>query len=354
MIRVQLHEILNQRDVLHPAVSIYLTQESRKGPQRQNLKLRRLCRQARQLIRRDKGKSLADQVVSPIEAQIEYLSNKYPRGGLGIFSTANEQFYVLIPWSGPELSVVSSSFHTKPLVKWSQDPRRFFLLSASRNAVNLSISSPSGLFHIHREELKATPREEGSPGRRSRSAQAHNAEQKIVREIRKKLNHFQNHLTGNMFPLLVCGRPAFARPILERINYPYTILESLDVNPLSVSGEALRKRATEFLVEKQKMSHRDLLLEISNSRPVYSLQEIAKASVQGRIDTLVVAEDQQVWGQLNRVTGRLRVFDRQRNSRDDDLLDDISEEVLRYRGEVRVLPKKEIPGKSLACAVLRW
>jgi hypothetical protein len=56
---------------------------------------------------------------------------------------------------------------------------------------------------------------------------------------------------------------------------------------------------------------------------------IAQATVSRRVDYLLIAQGSQVWGTMDRYSGRIVQRSAQQDTRDDDVLDDLAEATLR-------------------------
>jgi hypothetical protein len=80
--------------------------------------------------------------------------------------------------------------------------------------------------------------------------------------------------------------------------------------------------------------------------------QIAKAALKGNVRKLIVAEDFNVFGKLDKASGGLAIHPTDMDHEDDCLLDDLAQAVLLKGGEVVVAKKNEIPGGKLIMAIL--
>jgi hypothetical protein len=83
-----------------------------------------------------------------------------------------------------------------------------------------------------------------------------------------------------------------------------------------------------------------------------SLFQIAKATAQGRVRKLIIAEETQIFGKFNAKTGNISLHAGHLDHADDDILDDLAQAVLAQGGEVVVAPREQIPRASHALAIL--
>src|SRR5262249_16991091 len=77
-------------------------------------------------------------------------------------------------------------------------------------------------------------------------------------------------------------------------------------------------------------------------------------AVTGRVRTLLVAEEESVWGSLDRATGSIRRHDGEKGSEDADGLDDIAEEAYKRGGDVYVVPRAVMPVQGPIAALYRF
>jgi hypothetical protein len=84
------------------------------------------------------------------------------------------------------------------------------------------------------------------------------------------------------------------------------------------------------------------------------IEEIGPAAVAGRLECLFVAEDESVWGVLDRKTGSIERREAQRDAEDADVLDDVAEEAFKRGAEVYVVPRASLPGTGPIAAIYRF
>jgi hypothetical protein len=91
------------------------------------------------------------------------------------------------------------------------------------------------------------------------------------------------------------------------------------------------------------------------ARTSRDLEEIVPAASQGRVDSIIAAFGERIWGTWNAETQHAAVEDGRRLSgRWIDLLDLALQESLRHDGHVCVVPREHVPDGGVVAAVLRW
>ena len=161
---------------------------------------------------------------------------------------------------------------------------------------------------------------------------------------------------GDRAPLVLAA-VGHLHPLFRRAcDLPGLLPEGLPGCPDRLSDDELRRRAW-ALVEPVFGRRRDEALATyrrlsGTGRTASAVEEVVPAAWRGEIETLFVATDRTLWGQIDPGSGRVVRSD-EPIPRDDDLLNVASASVLRHGGVVYPLPAAETPeGASLAG--IRW
>ena len=88
-------------------------------------------------------------------------------------------------------------------------------------------------------------------------------------------------------------------------------------------------------------------------RAATSIEDVVRAAYQGRVDTLLLAEGEAVWGRYHEEADEVATGQEFAETRE-DLLNAIAARTLRQGGTVYVLPEKDIPEDAPAAAILRY
>lgn len=84
------------------------------------------------------------------------------------------------------------------------------------------------------------------------------------------------------------------------------------------------------------------------------LDEILPAARDGRVDALVVASDEAVWGRFDADSSKLAAAHGSPGRGEEDLLNLAVVLALRQGGRALVMPRSERPGRHLAADALRF
>ncbi len=297
--------------------------------------------------------------------------------GMAVFHAPGFTRYYRLTRPMPELAIVADSFHVKPMIRFLQSNKRFYLLVIGQKAVSLYVGSPSGLKTVDltglpvslREALGVNEKRELVKGTQSaapgRSPVFHgggtpefNKKEELLAFFRTIDQALWQTLRDERAPLFLAG-PGHYFPLYRDICR-YSNLASAGVegsfdgtHPDDLHGKAwpvisahLTKLDEESINEYHRMSDRKLTSEI--------LTEVTRAAVHGRVRKLFLADDKRLFGKIDAVTGDVMLHGDQAGPEDDDVLDDLAEAVLKRAGDVLLIDRARMPRDSAAAAIFRW
>jgi hypothetical protein len=128
-----------------------------------------------------------------------------------------------------------------------------------------------------------------------------------------------------------------------RVEATFVVATSYHIKPLlrwMQIGRDLKPSLVEFYRAE------DLNLVANN------IFDISRAAVRGQVRKLVVADDINIFGKIDRKSGQIAVHPVHLDHEDDDILDDLAQEVLARGGEVIVASQDEIPRGRPILAIL--
>jgi Bacterial archaeo-eukaryotic release factor family 3 len=138
---------------------------------------------------------------------------------------------------------------------------------------------------------------------------------------------------------------------------PFLLGNGIQAEPSSMDLEQLRVLAWQQ-IEPGYLKRLGGLLEryhSAKSRQMASddLDQVAEATVAGRVGTLLVEADRQIPGRLDEATGRI---ERGELSHPEigDILNDLAETVARMKGDVVVVPAERMPSTTGIAATYRF
>ena len=275
-----------------------------------------------------------------------------------------------------ELAIVSDSFHLKPLKQYLQTLDHYQLLCVDRNNIRLYEGNRNQLDELElKPEVPRTIQEAlGSEltdehltvaaygGVGGTSIHGHGSKkdevgidtERFFRAVDRAIA--ENYSKPAGVPLVLAALPQHHSVFQSVSHNPMLLKNGLKINAKSLDTEELRRRAWE-LFEPSYLQSLDKLAEeynISTSQGLSTdnLKEAGKAAAGSRIAKILVEQDRIIPGKVNE-TG-LITTDNIENPEVDDLLDDLSELVLKTGGQVMVVPSDKMPTKTGLAAIYRY
>jgi hypothetical protein len=327
MIKINPYHVLNLTPkVDSPCLSLYASSER---------ELAQLIEKAEELGLKTYDGSTVDRLLKPMHTIFKNIGSNGVNYPVALFSTKGFSGYAKLPFSAKPLSVVASSFHVKPLLKWMQREHPFSLLCLREKDAILYQGSLSYFEEIERLEYRDLKTMDGLFNALDRA---------VYRSIQ-----------SSRVPLVLAGELDLIE-IYKSVSGYRGIVDDSIVDPNVIEDlEKLHSNAVEILepfLEQKEANHiSSYLVAERGGRTSSVLQEIVQLSLARKVKHLFVNEKMNVWGKINYETGSFTYSPRQTET-EDDVLDDLAEIVVRNHGVVTVLPPEKMPNGKAACAIL--
>ncbi len=365
-----------------PCISIYMpTHRSHPENQQDHIKFKNLLKELEKSLSEKYTNSEINEILEPFHALVlnEEFWNYNPVG-IAVFGAKG--FFEIYGLSSltSELAIAANTFHTKPLRQYLQSVDRYHILGINLHEAKLyegnrySITEvplenvmPNTITDALGEELTEphlTAASYGGAGQGS-SAMFHghgskNDEvdkdaERFFRTISTHIHEKYSMPTG--LPLILATLPEHQNLFLKVSNNSLLLEEAINVVPESVSREKLIQMAWEvmepaYLAELDKLS--ESFSQSKNDKlGSDSINEIARAAFDGRVDTLLIEADKIIAGKIDPETGKIKNADINQPDTD-DLLDDLGELVIKMGGKVRILPQDRMPVQTGIAAIFRY
>ena len=283
---------------------------------------------------------------------------------LAAFAGPGEVQVVPLPEALPRVVSVGRHAYLKPLLPLLAQNQRFWLLALSAGRARLFAMTPFTLREVELEPATATtaaapmpPAEHGANAAED-TAQQDTLAEALPQDLERLARVLQDKLGTDAAPVLLAAEPRILGHFRKTVPLPTLMEEALVLNPHAFPPAELQRRALELLRPVLRIPTEDLLEQIrarlGDATPdvAIRLEEILAAAEAGRVDALVVAADDVVWGRFE-IDGQI-VAHGHPTAQDEDLLNQAAVATLRNGGRSFALPRAEIPRASLAAATLRF
>ncbi len=347
-----------------PAISLYLATDvsGKDGDAKLRLNLQRLYKSAEALVVRTYDRKTRDRLLHPLKKALSILGLKRAKGGIGIYHSEQFSGIVRLPTIISDLAVAADSFHIKPVLRCVQSRRSYYLLALRKKHADLYLVTVDGTKHVERIALKLPQDRPVLADRGSKHWLADGTKirrQKDLNDNMEQLNRqIECAIHGERIPLLLAGPHHQQETFRDFCSYGNLLERGISGHVDGHDVEALTNLSMTTMGDYfDELDYRSVIAfrkAEASGLATTDLQEIARAAARGQIQSLLVAEDRQVWGHLDRNSGQIQVLDQLGHTPADDLLDDLAELTLVKGGGVTVLPSVKMPRNHLIAAVLRW
>lgn len=369
-----------------PSISLFIPTPRTGREQRQGrLILKQLLREARSnplLERLDLEEQ--EMLLRPVKMLLDgHVPWEHPANGLAILRSLNTFRLYRLPYSPKTRAIVGGHFFLKPLLPLLSADEPFYILALSQKHVRflsctryeeekvpLPEAVPKNLARVlarkQRENDLQYHSSTASSGRERGGHAAIFHGQGIGTDTLKDdiLRYFQQ-IDHGLHPILhdrqvplVLAAVDYLQPLYQEANtYPFLLEQGLAGNPDKLSDEDLRKLAWKIAEAsvggEQKAAVATYQEFEGTERTSQNLGEIAQAASAGRILSLFIASDEELWGTFDATTMALDIHSSARAG-DEELLDRLAAQTLLHDGAVYSIEHARMPGGALGAAIFRY
>lgn len=344
-----------------PRVSIFIpTHKTFPDAQQDPIRLSNALKEAdRQLAAADVRN--AEELLSAARLRTEaHKFWRYQDRGLAVLIEDGMTRWLKLPQAVPELSIVASRYHVRPLIDTFSDAGRFYVLAATRGSVRFFDAGERELEEIKIEDLPPSldaikgrtdfddqagyhTRSRGSAAAPKYHALGESAEDyeevelgQFAQAVAKSVDR---HLAADARPLILVAQPRLMGRLREKLGYRNTAETGVQTDPTSMSEKDLQAKVWAVAGPLLRQPRDDLRarckawLEGADIPGSGDLQELIRSADEGRIETLLVARDANVWGTYDDEQCTVR-FDNANGPDNEDLLNLLALKSLSQGGDV--------------------
>lgn len=245
----------------------------------------------------------------------------------------------------------------RPLLPVLAQHRRFWLLAFSTGRARLFAVTPFSCEEVPlalEKTANETAESEGGTEREEGFAAA-----ALSDEIQRVEKAVKARIGTDPAPLLLAAEPRVSGYFRKLADLPQLEEQGLQGNPHAFSPTELKTRALEIMRPNLESECRAVLEQIdarlgtAESTVAIRLEEVMGAAAEGRVDAILVASDENLWGRFLPGEGLVHAHGSP-NGKDEDLLNQAAVMTLRNGGRAFALPRAQIPRTSAAAALFRF
>jgi hypothetical protein len=365
-----------------PCLSLYQPTHRRHPDNQQDpIRFRNLVKELEASLRQKYPTAESRLLLEPFEAlahDAEFWNHTLD--GLAVLGGPGTFRALTIPQSVAELVVVADSFHTKPLRRFLQSVDRYQVLGLNLDKIRLFEGNRHALVEL--ELVPGVPRTiadalggeltephqtvasyggaggASNPMHHGHGGKADEADIDAERFFRAVDRAVLAHYTKpSGLPLILAALPEHHHLFHQVSQNPLLLHDGIRFSPDFLPTDELRERAWQAVAPRYQARLASLREEFEQARSKSvgsdDLAQVAEAAHSGRVETLLVDADRQIAGRLDGATGRVELANLS-DPHIDDLLDDLSELVMKKGGTVLVIPSAGMPSRTGLAAIYRY
>ncbi len=298
------------------------------------------------------------------------------RRGLAIFAGPEFFAYYRLPLNFEELVVVRRRFHLKPLLELLSEDGHFYVLALSQDGVRLLEGTRDNVHALSLEHVPANLAEALQYDQREKvmrsavkssgggvygagGSQDVDNKQDILRYFQMVDRGVREWIADKHIPLVLAGVD-YLLPIYREANtYPHLVEEGITGSPDGLSDKELHQRAWAVVepyfarTQAQAVARYEELAGRDEGGASNDVVGVVRAAHEGRVATLFVARDVQLWGVYRAHSHKVHVHP-SRQPGDQDLLDVAAVQTFLNGGTVYVVDRDAVPGGDVLAAIYRY
>lgn len=279
-----------------------------------------------------------------------------------------------------DMSAIGHRFLLRPILDRLGPGERFHILAMSAGGTRLLAATreacrditPPGLPHSLSEVVAETEaevtRQANQPGRGSAGeaagstrhayespAELHKTQ--LIDYIRHTVKAVRRHLAGDPAPVVLVAEPELAGQVRTLNSWPELLPDFVNRHPARMRDEDLHAAALALLPTEEERA--EPVLDRINGRlgrgeptAALKLEEILTAARDGRVDSVLIAEDETIWGRFDEARGTTAASGTEGG--EEDLLNLAAVMTLATGGAAFSLPRARLPRSVPAAAALRY
>lgn len=303
--------------------------------------------------------------------------------GLAVFVNPSYLKVVKVPVPLPALTVISDTFHVKPLYRYYQESGRFQVLVVGQDHVrlfegdkfwlrelDLSGKVPGSMEEALGSELTDDHYNTASATGKGTNKQANQGTGHVIHGYMEKsqekeidasrffriideqiLEHFSK---PSGLPLILATLPEHRSLFREQSKNPLLMQHGIEGDVSHLSADELKAKAWEVYAIDHQEQIRSILdrQQLAESRNMSHslLEDVALDAIDGKIDILLVEENRMIKGRILEERRQIEYLP----SGVDDVLDDLSAMVIEKSGRVILLPAEQMPHGGGAVSINRY
>lgn len=302
--------------------------------------------------------------------------------GLGLFIGEDTFHTFRLPVEFDETVVVNTRFYVTPLLPAISHENQFYILSLSQGGVRLLHGTRYKVSEVELtgmplsldeslnndgfdNQLQARSIGSGAPGGRQTAFYSAGSDDDAklkdkVREFLRDLDRgIAKLMNGTDAPLVLVGVEYIQSLYREASNYSLLVDEGIEGSPDIFSDKVMHERAWQLVEPLFKTGRNKALASYTqlagqgDTRAIDDLEDILKAALYERIDTLLVKRGVHRWGTFDPTTA-VATFHDTAQPGDEDLLDYAVAHTLKNSGTVYTLDTEEMSINTDIAALLRY
>jgi hypothetical protein len=297
---------------------------------------------------------------------------------LAFFRTRRSLHAYFVPLRVASRVIVGDRFFLKPLIRSLIRTRRYYVLAISDNATRLFHCQGAECTEVRSGKLPGSleealssrdfsPRLQGHSSKAStRKVLTYHGHSTPIEDIHENRRLYCRQIDAALHDLiwqsndslvLACVKELFVE--FQQINtHPHLVSEPIAGNPDRLGPSELHGAAQKIVDSQTQKQIAQAVAEYTElqetDRAASNPEVILEAADNGRIRIVILAEDAEIWGTVDRSTGATRLAIGTQSPEREEFLNRIATQTVKHGGIAFTLPLASMPSRKPVAALFRY
>ena len=286
--------------------------------------------------------------------QIRKLILAHPNKAHGFFISEQLQGYMILDHLDEAYSVISSTFHVRPIIEQ-------FFVNPEFIIINLSLYDVAvyhGDFH-HLEIIRYYDFDEmdvKSPYFIPRNTAL--ISHKTVLSLKNIAHSIMEQTQYQSLPVIITGLDDLRKIFLQHFTHNFGIVSHFHEDFYDMTCSQILERCKNFrypVMDHYSAKLKERLKRMTSSKKVITdLGQIITAIKEGKIAHLILPTGKKLWGKIDFATGEYEIHKKvSKKDASVDILNELADEIIQQGGKIQVLGPHFFPPGAEVLAILR-
>ena len=288
--------------------------------------------------------------------QIKKIFKSHPDRSHGFFLSGDLVGYIVLEERVETYSIIGQTFHVRPILEEVFVNPEFLLVNISLFDVKIFRGDFQHLEIIQHYEFDQLPESFADTSRLYVPKHLGMIPYKSILAMKTIAEKVKDFTLYQSLPVVITGLDEMKTIFLRYFGDSAGIISHYQEDFFEKSCSEILEKSRKMrpaITDYYSLQLKERIKRMMKSRRILTdLQEIIKATYEGKVIHLVLPVEQKIWGKLSPETGEFHIH-KKAGKTSVDILNEIAEEVMKQGGKIQIMKPHFFPKDALVLAVIK-